>query len=157
MVNIDRRLKILEEVSKAKKALRRQHEPFVLYRPWNITLDQHYVIYYPEGLFQKPQKQGPLSYAEVCDLLTKYPEEMVLQISMGECAEWLFAFHFYSEHSKLYTQEQLQRFRTEELANNPELDYLVTSEGKEMLSIMLSLPQTYTIDIGIMVQAIKRR
>ena len=90
-------------------------------------------------------------------MLTKYPEEMVLQISMGECAEWLFAFHFYSEHSKLYTQEQLQRFRTEELANNPELDYLVTSEGKEMLSIMLSLPQTYTIDIGIMVQAIKRR
>lgn len=155
MKDIEKRLHALETAVRAKEAKKRAHEPFVLYYPWNMTLDEHYVIYYPEGLFQKPQKYGPLSYAQACALLATYPGKMPLQISMGECAEWLFAFHHYSEHSKIYTPEQLERFKAKELKDNPELEYLTTDEGSEMLRIMLSLPQTYMSRTGIMLQAIR--
>lgn len=152
---IDKRIKALEAAAKVKKAKQRAHEPFVLYRPWNITLDEFYVIYHPEGLFQKPQKHGPLTYAETCALLATYPGKMRLQISMGECAEWLFAFHYYSDHSKLYTREQLDRFIQKDLNDQPELAYMLTDEGAEMMRIMLELPQVYVTQMEIFHQAMK--
>lgn len=150
-----KQMELMEAAIKAKEAKKRAHEPFVLYRPWNITLDEHYVIYYPEGKFQKPQKYGPLSYADTCVLLATCPGKMPLQISMGECAEWLFAFHHFSEHSKLYTQEQLDRFLKKELEDNPELSYLITDDGAEMMRIMLKLPQVLFVQMKDLQKAIK--
>lgn len=152
---IDKRIKALEAAAKVKKAKQRAHEPFVLYRPWNITRDEFYVIYHPEGLFQKPQKHGPLTYAETCALLATYPGKMRLQISMGECAEWLFAFHHFSRHSRIYTREQLDYFVKKEIDSSPELSYLLTDDGAEMMRIMLKLPQVYMTRMEIFHQAMK--
>lgn len=150
-----KQLDTLEAAIKVREARKRAHEPFVLYRPWSITLDEFYVYYHPEGLFQKPQKNGPLSYADTCALLATFPGKMRLQISMGECAEWLFAFHYFSEHSSKYTSEQLERFKEQDLKDNPELAYLVTDEGAEMIRIMLQLPQVYVSRMDILQQAIR--
>lgn len=150
-----KQLNALEAAIKVREAKKRAHDPFVLYRPWNITLDEHYVLYYPEGLLQKPQKFGPISYADTCALLERYPGKLLLQISMGVCAEWLFAFHYYSEHSKLYTQEQLARFLGKELGDNPELSYLITDSGLEMIQAMLKLPQVYVTRMKNFHKAIK--
>lgn len=136
------------------EAKKRSHAPFVLYRPWSFANDQHYVLYYPEGMYQRPQKYGPLSWAEAAALLAEYPGDMDLEISMGECAEWLFVFHHFSEHSKLYTEEQLDRFKKKELQDNPELSYLVTDDGEEMRQLMLRLPQVMMSRMDIMQQAI---
>lgn len=156
MKELMRRIQNLEVAAKALEAKKKAHEPFVLYRPWNITLDEFYVIYYPEGLFKAPQKHGPVSYSEACELLKGYPRNLDLQVSMSECAEWLFAFHHYSEHSKLYTQEQLERFKAQELADNPELEYMTTEAGAEMLRIMLKLPQHFMTSMAAMQATINR-
>lgn len=154
MKELLRRIQSLEAAAKVMEVRKKAHEPFVLYRPWSITLDEFYVIYYPEGLFRPPLKQGPMSYVDVCKLLNTYPGNLDLQISMSECSEWLFAFHHYSEHSKLYTPEQLQRFKVKELEDHPELEYLTTEAGAEMLSIMLKLPQQYMTTLAVIQRAI---
>ena len=154
MSNFKRRIEILEAAVKKQIALQRQHDPFVLYRPWNFALNEFHVYYYPEGIFQKPQEYGLMCYTDACALLLSFPENILCQISMGECAEWLFAFHYFSEHSKLYTQEQLERFREKELRDNPELAYLVTEDGHEMMRIMLQLPQFFSVRMAVLQKAI---
>lgn len=154
MKELLRRIQSLEAAEKAIEAKKNAHEPFVLYRPWNITLDEFYVIYYPEGLFKALQKHGPVSYSEACELLKRFHGSLDLQISMSECAEWLFAFHHYSDHSKLYTQEQLQRFKAKGLENNLDLEYMTTEAGVEMLSIMLKLPQHFMTNMAAIQRAI---
>lgn len=149
------RIKALEELAAEKEKLRRSHLPFVLYRPWSFSMDQHYLLYYPEGLFQKPEKQGPVDYAAVCNALSKFPGSTRLQISMGECSEWLFAFHHYSEHSQIYTAEQLGGFKEKELAEHPELSYLTTEAGAEDLQVMLKLPQSFTVKVKDFLEACK--
>lgn len=137
-----KQLAILEVAARVREARKRMHEPFLVYQPWNMALDQYCVTFYPEGSLRKPEKYGPMTYTEVCRLLKTYPGNMHLQIIMSECAEWLYVFHHFSDHSKLYTEEQRRRIKARELAENPELGYLETECGNEMRSIMLSLPQT---------------
>ena len=134
---------------------KRMHAPFVVYQPWSLARDQHYVTFYPEGLIQRPVRYGPLSYKNACALLNTYPGDMMLQISMSECAEWLYVFHFFSEHSALYTEEQLQRFKVAELADNPELEYLEIPDGEDIRKSMLALPQTTMIKMKHLQIAVK--
>lgn len=150
-----KQMDLLEAAIKVKEAKKRKHEPFVLYQPWSISQDEYYVFYYPEGLFQKPKKFGPIGYLDVCTLMRKFPSKLLCQISMGECAEWLFVFHHYSEQSNLYTQEQLNRFLKKEIEDHPELEYLLSDEGAQMRETLLMLPQVFFVSMKDLQQAIK--
>ena len=44
MKDIERRMKALEYAIGIKEAQKREHEPFVLYRPWNLARDEHYLM-----------------------------------------------------------------------------------------------------------------
>ena len=132
---------LLESAITAKEARKRKHDPLVLLQPWSILRDEFFLSYYPEGLFQKPTKYGPLTYEGACDLLRTYPENLICQFSMGECMEWLFVFHHFSDHARLYTEDQHDRLIQKELQEYPELAYLMTDEGGELLEILLRLPQ----------------
>lgn len=134
MKDLNHRLQALERTAKAMKAEKLAHNPFVLYRPWNLARDEHFVIFYPDGLFQKEQKFGPMPFSQVVERMASYPPDTDLEITMGECMEWLFVFHFFSEHSKIYTQEQLERFKQQELERWPEQAYLFMEEGADMQS-----------------------
>lgn len=147
------RIKELEELAEEKEQQRRSHTPFILYRPWSLSLDLHYLLYYPEGLFQKPETHDIMDFSGICDCLRKYPANTQLQISMGECLDWLFAFYHYSEYSKIYTAEQLDRFKEKELAEQPELAYLTTEAGMEDLQIMLKLPQSFVVKVKDFLEA----
>ena len=155
MKDLTKRLKALEQAIESKEIRKREHDPFILYRPWSFVLDEHYVFYYPEGLFRKPQKMGPMTFASFCELLKEYPGHMRVQISLGMCTEWLFAFHIFSEHSRLYTSEQLEEFKNRDLQDNPELAYMLTEDGAEILKMMLRLPQTCMTNTEILQKAIK--
>lgn len=154
-MNYKKQITALEIAVKAKEARKRMHDPFVLYRPWSILNDQYYLYYYPEGLFQKPQKSGPMSYDEVCRAICSYPEKMRCQISLGECTEWLFAFHLFGDQSSLYTREQLDRMTEKDISTYPELAYMLTDSGKDLLQAMLKLPQTLNVAIEDLQQAIR--
>ncbi|MBQ8358565.1 MAG: hypothetical protein IJX37_01435 [Oscillospiraceae bacterium] len=155
MKELEKRLQALESLAKEKEKLRRSHAPFILYRPWSLLLDQHNVLYYPEGLYQQPQKEGPFKFSDFCDLLRTYSDQTRLDISLGECSEWLFAFHHYSEQSQMYTQEQLERFKEKDLTNYPELEYLTTTEGCKMLNTLLRIPQVFSVRVKDYLDAIK--
>lgn len=150
-----KQMDLLEAAIKVKEAKKRKHEPFVFYQPWSITLDEYYVFYYPEGLFQKPQKYGPIGYADVCALLGKFPGKLLCQISMGECSEWMLVFHHYSEQSKLYTKDQLERLLKKEIEDHPELKYLLSDESAQMRETLLKLPQVFFVRMKDLQQAIK--
>lgn len=111
-----------------------------------MTKDQYNVHYRPEGMYKPSVKYGDLSYAEACALLLRWPGNLYCQISMGCCLEWLFAFHYFTEHSKLYTQDQLDRFQRKDLDDNPELSYLLdTEQGRQMIEALSKLPQSYMV------------
>ena len=149
MASIKKRLEILEAAAEALKAQQRRHDPFVVLQPWNMTKDQYNVYYHPEGMYKPSVKYGDLSYAEACALLLQWPGDLYCQISMGCCLEWLFAFHYFTEHSRLYTQEQLDRFQKKDMENNPELTYLLeTEEGLQMVETLAELPQSYMVLLG---------
>lgn len=149
MASIKKRLEMLEAAANALIAQQRKHDPFVMLQPWNMTKDQYNVYYHPEGMYKPPVKYGDLSYAEACALLLQWPGDLRCQISMGCCLEWLFAFHYFTEHSRLYTQEQLDRFRMEDIKRNPELSSLLEAEeGKQLVETLAKLPQSYMVRLG---------
>lgn len=141
MKNMENRLAALESAAKVLEARKRSHSPFILYRPWSMTLDENYVYYYPDGMFQKPIESGAVTYLEAVEFMKQYPPETDLEITMGECTEWMITFHRFSDHSKNYTLEQLERFKKKDLENYPECAYLYEPEGEAMVQLMLKLPQ----------------
>ena len=151
----EKQMKLLEAAIKVKEARKRKHEPFVFYQPWSITLDEYYVKYYPEGLFQKPQVFGPIGYRDACALLQQFPGKLQCQISMGECSEWLLVFHHYSDHALLYTQDQQDRLMKKEIEDHPELEYMLSDESTEMRDTLLRLPQVFFVSMKDLQQAIK--
>lgn len=155
MVNISKRLAALEKTAKAVEKKRRLHDPFVFYQPWSITLDEYYVKYYPEGLFKKPQEFGPIGYNDVRTLLQKFPGKLHCQISMGECSEWLFTLHHFSERAKRRSKEMYDDCVKRELEAFPELSYLMTDEGEEIVKIMQKLPQVFFVQMKDLQQTIK--
>lgn len=141
MRNMENRLAALESAAKVLEARKRSHSPFLLYRPWSMTLDENYVYYYPDGMFQKPIESGAVNYQEAVEFMKQYPPETDLEITMGECTEWMITLHHFSDHSKNYTPEQLERFKKRDLENYPECAYLYEPEGEAMVQLMLKLPQ----------------
>lgn len=141
MRNMENRLAALESAAKVLEARKRSRSPFLLWRPWSLTLDEHHVYFYPEGMYQPPIKSEDVTYDEAKAIMAQYPPGIDLEISMGECAEWLLAFHHYSEHSTHYTQEQRDKLLEKELQESPELAYLTTDDGEAMRELMLKLPQ----------------
>lgn len=150
-----KQMDLLEAAIKVKEAEKRKHAPFVFYQPWSITLDEYYVKYYPEGLFKKPQEYGPICYGEVCELLQKFPGKLQCQISMGECSEWLFTLHHFSERAKRQSKEVYDDCVKRELDACPELAYLMNSEGQEIVEIMQKLPQVFFVSMKDLQKAIK--
>ncbi len=149
MASIKKRLEMLEAAVNALITQQRRHDPFVVLQPWSMTKDQYNVHYRPEGMYKPSVKYGELSYAEACALLLQWPGDLYCQISMGCCLEWLFAFHYFTEHSRLYTQEQLDLFQRKDLEDNPELAYLLdTEEGKQLVGNLAKLPQSYMVRLG---------
>lgn len=155
MAKISQRIAALETAARVMEKHRRLHDPFIYYRPWSILKDEFYLKYFPEGLFQKPQEWGPIPYDEVCRIIKKYPSHLACEISLGECAEWLFVFHHFSDHSRLYSPEQLDNFMRKELEQAPELAFMLTDEGEWMVRAMLKCPQTFTTTVGIFLDAMK--
>lgn len=155
MRNIDNRLAALESAAKVLEARKRSHSPFLLYRPWCMALDENYVYYYPEGMFQKPIESGAMTYQEAVEFMKQYPPETDLEITMGECAEWLIAFHSFSRHSLLYTPEQLERGKERELKDFPECAYLYEPGGEAMVQLMLKLPQVMFFKLKDLLETIK--
>ena len=150
-----KQMDLLEAAIKVKEASKRKHAPFVFYQPWSITRNEYYVKYYPDGLFKKPQVFGPIGYREACTLLKQFPGKWFCQISMGECLEWLFVFHHYSDHALLYTQEQRDCLLKREIEEHPDLEYLLSDESKEMRETLLKLPQVFFVNMKDLQQAIK--
>lgn len=141
MRNMENRLAALESAAKVLEARKRSRSPFLLWRPWSIALDENYVYYYPEGMYQKPIEIGAMTYQEAVEFMKQYPPETDLEITMGECAEWLVTLNQFSEHSRNYTPEQLERFKKRDLEDFPECAYLYEPEGEAMVQLMLKLPQ----------------
>lgn len=141
MRNMEIRLAALESAAKVLEARKRSHSPFLLWRPWSMALDENYVYYYPEGMYQKPIEIGAVTYQEAVEFMKQYPPETDLEITMGECAEWLVTLNQFSEHSRNYTPEQLERFKKRDLEDFPECAYLYEPEGEAMVQLMLKLPQ----------------
>lgn len=157
MTSFKKRLEVLEAALKDQMAAQRQHAPFVVFEPWNMTKDQYNVYYHPEGMYKPAVKYEELSYADACALLDQWPGEMYCQIAMGSCLEWLFAFHYFTDHSRLYTQEQLNRFQQKDLEVNPELsDLLETEEGKQLVNILSKMPQSWMLRLDALLKAISK-
>ena len=136
------RLKSIEHAIETKEAAKAAHQPYILFQPWDMLNDQYNVLYYPEGKYQKPTKYEQVSYAKAMEILNIYPGDLLCQISMGSCIDWLFTFHF-KDGRHGYTGEQMDRLTRRYLADHPELETLLTTEGgKEMMETLSRLPQT---------------
>ena len=157
MTNFKRRLEALEAALKDKVAERRLHDPFVQLSPWSMIGDQYQVNYYPEGMYRPPEESGLIGFSDACAMLAEWPGELCCKISMGSCLEWLFVFYQFGEGGDMYTQEQLDRFMTKDMDNNPQLSFLLaTEEGKGIAEIMLRLPQSCVVRLDDLMCAIWR-
>lgn len=151
---ISKRLAILDAAAKAIEKKKRLHDPFLLCKPRGLYTDEFCLEYYPEGLFQKPRKTGPVPFCELVNTIRDYPHNMPCQISMGECTEWLFALHNYSDHSQIYSKEQRDRFIQEDLKRHPELVEILPERGSNIMETILKLPQSFTVSVGMLQDAI---
>ena len=146
MTSISKRIAALEAVAKAAEAQRRLHDPFICYRPWSMLNDEFYLEYYPEGLYKRPQKIGPIPYDEMVKKLKEYPRHLVCEIHLGWCREWLFAFHYFGKQSEIYTEAQLDRFIQGDISREPALAIMLLND--EMLENLLKCPQFITTTVG---------
>lgn len=143
MSSFKRRLEILETAIKKQIAVRRQHDPFLLFQPLSIIKDRYRVSYYPDGTYQQPEKSNEIGIVDACAMLKCWSDDLLCQISLGYCLEWLFAGHQWGKLGEKYTQEQLDRFLKEDIERYPELSYMLTTEdGREMAEILARAPQT---------------
>lgn len=140
MKEIERRLVLLEKRLELRRAERRQHEPFYQVAPWSILRDQTIVSYYPEGLYQPPEKYENLPFAPVMQWVTENCERYCVNGSMSSCTEWLFLS---TQNDLRYTDEQRERFRKDWMEKYPELELLYTDEQCiRMREIIGRLPQS---------------
>ena len=151
MVKVEKltqRLNALDQAIQVREAIKAAHAPFVMFQPWDMLNDQYNVSFYPEGKYQKPIKHEQISYADAAKILKRYPMDLWCQLSMGECIEWLFVFHLHDDGSG-YTEEQKDRLTGEYLRKHPKLELLLsTDDGRQMIETLAKLPQTATIRLG---------
>lgn len=148
MYNFKKRIEVLEAAIKNQTRELSLHDPFVLLQPWCLILDQYQVFYYPEGMFRPPQKYGMLRFQEACALMAQWSGNLSCKISMGSCLEWLFVLHQIGDNSKLYTQEQLDRFANEDVEKYPQLAFLLeTEDGRELVENLVRLPQCCKVQL----------
>lgn len=141
--------KIKEENDKKLRIWKEQHSPFVEYEPWDMLKDEYRISYFPEGLYQTPTVLDKLSYKEVKEWFLNQNEDLRLQIHMGSCTEWLYVFHRFDKRNFKYTEQQLDMISSKWLADEPQLKKLHdTEEGKEIVRIMMKLPQQIFITVG---------
>lgn len=147
------RLEVLEkaqaEYDKQLRIWKAQHSPFVEYEPWDMLKDEYRISYFPEGIYQAPNVLDKLGYEEVKEWFLKQDPEISLQIHMGSCTEWLYVFHRFDKRHFKYTEQQLDMISSKWLADEPQLKMLHdTEEGKEIVKIMMKLPQQIFITVG---------
>lgn len=141
------RLQALESAIKEREAIKAAHAPFVLFQPWDMLNDQYNVRFYPEGKYQKPQRYERISYTEALKILNSYPDSLWCQISMGECVEWLFVFH-YKDGRHGYTGEQMDWLTKMYISEHPKLEELLSTEdGKQMMETLSRIPQVARIKL----------
>lgn len=139
MKEIEKRLVLLEKRLELRQAARRQHEPFYQVTPWSILRDQTIVSYYPEGLYQPPERYENLPFASVMQWVTENCEQYHINGSMAYCTEWLFLS---TQNDLRYTDEQRERFRKDWMEKYPELELLYTDEACiKMREVIEGLPQ----------------
>lgn len=156
MHNFKRRIELLQAAIENKIAAQRQHDPFILFRPRSIINDQYQVSYYPEGMYQRPEKSETIGIVDACAMLKCWPGELLCQISLGHCQEWLFAGFYCGDLGEKYTQEQLDRFLKEDIEKHPELSCMITTEdGRQMAEILARAPQTGMVRLCDLRQALE--
>lgn len=139
MKAIEKRLVLLEKQMEIRQAAKRQHAPFYHIAPWSILRDQTIVSYYPEGLYQPPERHEDLPFAPVMQWVMENCEQYHISGSMAFCTEWRFLS---SQNDPGYTDEQKERFRKDWMEKYPELELLYTDEQCIKLRKMIErLPQ----------------
>lgn len=80
--------------------------------------------------------------------MAQWSGNLSCKISMGSCLEWLFVLHQIGDNSKLYTQEQLDRFANEDVEKYPQLAFLLeTEDGRELVENLVRLPQCCKVQL----------
>lgn len=151
MRDINRRIAAIEAAAKLAEQRRRLHDPFVHLIPWGFLNDVFYLEYFPEGLFQEPEKSGPISFDEVVSRFKELPRHLSCHISLGKCTEWLFAFYNFGSGAEVYTDEQIDRAIQSDLKCAPELGTLLVDEN--LLETILKIPQNFTVSVGVLLDA----
>ena len=145
---LTKRLKAIDQAIQAREAIKAAHSPFVLFQPWDMLNDQYNVSFYPEGNYQKPVKYEKVSYMEAVKILVSHSWDLRCRLSMGVCVEWLFA-DLLNEERQGYTDEQIERLMNKYIQKHPKLEFLLsTDDGKQMLETLARLPQTATIRLS---------
>lgn len=145
---LTKRLKAIDQAIQVMESIKAAHSPFVLFQPWDMMNDQYNVSFYPEGNYQKPLKYEKVSYVEAVKILASHSGDFRCKLSMGACTEWLFALSF-NEGIQDYTEEQIERLTAEYIQRHPQLEVLLyTDDGKQMLKTLARLPQTATIRLS---------
>lgn len=156
MHNFKRRIELLQAAIENQIAVQRTHDPFILFQPLSIIKDQYQVSYYPEGMYQRPEKSHAIGIVDACAVLKCWPGDLLCQISFGYCLEWLFAGHQWGELGEKYTKEQLDSFLKEDIEKHPELSYMLTTEeGRQMAEILARAPQSGVVRLCELRQALE--
>ena len=51
MIELEKRIKLLESRMALRQKEKKRHEPFMVLAPWSIAKDETIIKYYPEGLY----------------------------------------------------------------------------------------------------------
>lgn len=142
-----RAIKTVESAIKSLEDAKEERAPRITFQPWDMFNDQYNILYYPQGKHGQPVMYCRISYAEALKIIASLPGDILCNISMGLCMEWLFVFH-YLDGRKDYTAEQNSRHLKDYLRTHPELEYLITTEdGKEMRKVLADIPQNAIVKL----------
>lgn len=155
MKSIISRIETLEKVQRIidekKEKNRIESLPYLYVAPWSMILDEITVAYFPHGRKNGIEWQETLTINEVLEVLNQVDPECYVNVSMGQCIEWMYVFHISRNDPKnkknrpQYTKEQIDRVMDKWLSDNPELVMLETEEGKELVRVLKTLPQVLCV------------
>ena len=151
MKSIVSRLVALEEINKAKcdrKEIERlATTPILFISPWKLITNEINVTYYPRGRKNGAEWEMTVSMDEVLEIIDIVDSRCYADVSMGRCLEWLYLLHTGRQNGtgnnniSCHSDEEIERVTEQWKAEYPELLFLESEEGQELVRVLQKLPQ----------------
>ena len=142
MTALDRRLEKIKELAELAQAEQARREPFAVVYVRSLHTGIATICYRPMGCYGSSESILELTVEQVKAWFGDHPGVHCV-VSLARCVEWLHAFY---QRCELYTPEQQERAKAEDLSRWPEVAELYRGENSPgIIDTLASLPERWSM------------